>query len=226
MRLFAVLAIALTLLLTSVHAQTTDVSKAIAFGQTFKSRKQYLEKGLKNEKVQLASSFAKDGMSKYVTFFTDYEAIASASAQAKQEMREFTTEDAAKLPLSGLIFANVEIHARGMIPTRKLASRYVQNAAHLVLEVDGKVIQPLSKELKKVSDASVVLPVGFYSYWQASNNVSFLTGGPLGVEGGRAEMEFVFAADPSLKTKKGKVILIDADGNRHQEDVDFSKIFQ
>jgi hypothetical protein len=221
----SVLAILSTLALSSLYAQETDYSKAIAEGQSFKSRKQYLEKGLKDQKVQLASSFAKDGMSKYVTFFTDYEAVAAASAQARQEMRDFTVDDAKKLPLSGLIFAYVEIHARGMIPTAKLPKRYVENSAHLVLQIDGKVIQPLSKEVKKVSDASVVIPVGFYSYWQ-TNNFSILTGGPLGVEGAKAELEFVFAADPSIKTKKGKVILIDADGNRHQEDVDFGKVFR
>jgi hypothetical protein len=32
--------------------------------------------------------------------------------------------------------------------------------------------------------------------------------------------------DPSIKTKKGKVILIDAEGNKHQEDVDFGKLFR
>lgn len=217
--------IVITLVVFSLYAQETDYSKAVSYGQSFKSRLQYLEKGLKDQKVQLASAWAKDGMSKYVTFFTDYEAVAAAAAQAKQEMREFTTEDAKKLPLTGLIFAHVEVHARGMIPTRKLSKRYVQNAAHLVLEVDGKVIQPLRKELTKVSDASVIVPMGFYTYWQ-SNNFSILTGGPLGVEGAKAEMEFAYSVDPSIKTKKGKVILIDAEGNKHQENVDFGKIFQ
>ena len=164
-------------------------------------------------------------MSKYVTFFTDYEAVAAAAAQVSQEMREFTADDAKMLPLSGLIFAYVEIQARGSIPTAKLPKRYVLNSAHLVLEVDGKVIQPLRKEVTKVTDTSVVVPVGFYSYWQ-SNSLSILTGGPLGIDGAKAELEFVFAADPSIKTKKGKVILIDADGNRHQQQVDFGRIFR
>jgi hypothetical protein len=217
--------VVMTLALSGVYAQEADYSKAIAYGQSFKSRLQYLDKGLKDKKVQLASAWAKDGMSKYVTFFTDYEAVAAAAAQAKQEMREFTAEDAKKLPLTGLIFAHVEVLARGMLPTKKLSKRYVQNAAHLVLEVDGKVIQPLRKELTKVSDASVMIPVGFYTYWQ-SNSFSLLTGGPLGVEGAKAEMEFAYSVDPSIRTKKGKVILIDAEGNKHQENVDFGKLFQ
>ena len=70
------------------------------------------------------------------------------------------------------------------------------------------------------------IPLGFYSYWQATNNISILTGGTLGLEGAKVELEFVFAVDSSIKTKKGKVILIDGDGNKHQEDVDFGKILQ
>jgi hypothetical protein len=191
--------IIVALVSSSVHAQYIDYDKAIAYGQSFKSRRQFLEKGLKNQKVQLASSLAKDGMSKYVTFFADYEAVAAAAAQAKQEMREFTIEDAKKLTISGLLFAYVEVRARGLIPTSKLPRRYITNSAHLVLDVDGKVIQPQSKEAKGISEASVA--------------------------GGKAELEFVFPVDPSIKTKKGKVILIDADGNRHQGVVDFGQIF-
>jgi hypothetical protein len=218
------LPVALMLVLSSLHAQETDYTKAIAYGQSFKSRVQFLEKGLKAQKIQLASAMAADGMSKYVTFFTDYDAIAAAAAQAKQEMREFTIEDAKKLPLSGLVFAHVEVHARGAIPVSKLSKRYVQNAAHLVLEVDGSVIQPLTKELTRVSNAAI-LPVGFDTFWE-SHNVSILTGAPLGVDNAKAEMEFAYSLDPSIKAKKGKVILIDAEGNKHQEAVDFSKILR
>ncbi len=208
----------------SSYAQT-DYTAAIAYGQSFKSRLDFLEHGLSAQKVQLASAWAVDGMSKYVTFFSDFEAVAAASAQAKQEMRGFTIEDAHKVPLNGLTFAHVEIHARGEIPVMKLSKRYVRDSAHLVLEVDGKIIQPISKQLTKVSDVSIVIPVEFYAFWNF-HNVSILTGGPLGYSAGKVEMEFAYQLEPSIKTKKGTVILIDANGNKHQQNVDFSKIFQ
>jgi hypothetical protein len=223
MKRFHTAIIAITLASSSLFAQ--DYGKAVAEGQSFKSRVQYLEKGLKKQKIQLASAWAADGTSKYVTFFTDYDAVASAAAQAKQEMREFTVEDAKQLPLSGLTFAHVEIHARGAIPIMKMSKRYVQNMAHLVLEVDGKIIQPISKQVTSVADTSVVIPVAFYSYWQG-HTVSILTGGTLGFDGAKVEMEFAYSLDPSIKTKTGKVILIDALGNKHEEKVDFSKVLQ
>jgi len=202
-----------------------DYGKAIAEGQSFKSRVGYLEKGLKKQRIQIASAWAADGTSKYVTLFTDYDAVASAAAQARQEMREFTIEDAKQLPLSGLTFAHVEIHARGTIPIMTMSKRYVQNMAHLVLEVDGKVIQPISKQVTSEADTSVVIPVAFYSYWQ-SHNVSILTGGTLGFDGAKVEMEFACSLDPSIKTKTEKVILIDALGNKHDAKVDLSRALQ
>jgi hypothetical protein len=78
-----------------------------------------LENGLKQNKVQLASAWAVDGISKYATFFTDFEVVAADAAAAKQEMRSFSEADAAKLPLSGLVYAHVEVHGRGDIPTQR-----------------------------------------------------------------------------------------------------------
>lgn len=210
---------------TNANAAKTsiDILKAIERGSEFKSRLQYLDKGLKQNKVELASAWAADGISKYVTFFTDFEAVAAAAAQAKQEMRAFTIEDAQKLPLTGLIYAHVEIHGRGELPVKKVEKRYVKNAAHLVIQYGEEIIQPLSKELASFRDTSVVLPGVLFSWWDVGN-VSLLTGGPLGFAGSKVELEFVFRLTPEQQKRKGKVILIDADGNRHQKDVDFSQV--
>jgi hypothetical protein len=222
------LAVALLLVCSCVQAEpalSVDFDGAIKYGSKFKSRSKFLEDGLKDNKVQLASAWAVDGISKYVTLFTDYEAVASAAAQARQEMRQFTVADAEKLPLTGLIYAHVEVHGRGDIPTRKVAKRYVQNSAHLVMQFGEDVVQPLSKELKGVRDAGVDLPFALFTWWDAGN-VSLLTGGPLGFSGAKAELEFVFRLSPEQLKKKGTIILIDGDGNRHQKEVDLAKMLR
>jgi hypothetical protein len=219
----AVILLAAAVICFAGEGTTVDFEKAIQYGAQFKSRKQFLERGLKSRKIQLASAWAADGISKYVTFFTDFEAVASAAAQSKQEMRTFAVADAQKLPLTGLLYAHVEVHGRGMIPTRKVASRYVRNSAHLVVQFGEDIVQPLSKEMKGVRDASVVLPVALFTWWDMGN-VCLLTGGPLGFDGAKAELEFVFSLSPDQMKKRGTVILIDADGNRHKEDVDFSRV--
>jgi len=207
------------------RALTLDFSKAIEYGSGFKSRSRFLEKGLKNNKLQLASAWAMDGISKYVTFFTDFEAVASAAAQARQEMRVLTAVDAEKLPLTGLVYAHVEVHGRGMIPTRKVERRYVRDSAHLVIQFGEDIVQPLSKELTGERDASVELPIALFTWWDVGNT-SILTGGPLGFSGKKAELEFVFDLSPDELNSRGKVILIDGDGNRHQKDIDFAKVFR
>ncbi len=215
----------LFLCLCAATAGAVDIQKAAAYGSQFKSRKQFLEKGLKDQKVQLASAWAKDGISKYVTLFTDFEAVAAASAQAQQEMRSFSPADARKLPLTGLVYGHVEIHGRGDIPVRKVRKRYVEQQAHLVFQFGEDIVQPLSKATKGVRDASPDLPVALFSWWDAGG-VSLLTGGTLGWAGAKVEMEFVFRLTADQMRQKGTLILIDGDGNRHKEELDPSKVFK
>lgn len=204
---------------------SADLAKAIEYGSQFKSRRQFLEKGIRHNKIQLASAWAKDGISKYVTLFTDFEAVASAAAQARQEMRTFQISDATKLPLTGLVYAHVEIHGRGDLPVRKVARRYIRDAAHLVLQFGENTVQPLSKEFKGARDASLEIPVAVFAWWD-SGNVSLLTGGALGISGAKVEMEFVFRLSLEQIKRRGSVILIDGDGNKHKEDVSFAEVLQ
>ena len=207
------------------QAQISDVdcAKAITYGQSFKSRAAFLEHGLKDQRIQLASVWALDAASKSVRLFSDFEVVASAAARAKQEMRDFTIEDARLLPLTGLTYAQVEVHGMGI--QSKMQTRYVKNAAHLVIEVDGKIIQPLKKELTE-AQGSQASGGALLKYWD-TNSVSILSGEPLVLAGATAVMEFVFPLDrATLRTKKGRVVLIDGEGNRHQKEVDFGRVFR
>ena len=207
------------LLMTQEH-----IAAAISYGKRFRTRNRYLREGMKHSRIQIASAFAMDGMSKYVTFFSDFHVVASAAAAAENEMRELSQEEIAKLPLSGLLYAHVEVHARGLLPVRKLERRYTRNDAHLVLQIDNQIIQPLSKRITGQEDTSVVLPVALYTWWEVGK-VSLLTGGTLGFEGQKVELEFAFKLDKETANKKATVILIDGDGNRHKGEVDLSKVF-
>jgi hypothetical protein len=198
------------------------IKKAIAFGQTFKSRSKFLEDGMKASKVQIASSMAKDGISKYVTFFTDFDAVASAAAQANQQMKPFSLNEAKTLPLTGLTYAHIELHARGDLPVRRLNKRFIQNSSHFVLKIGEDVLQPLSKEMSKAQDASWEMPIALFSWWQAGN-VSLLTGGTLGMSGGRVEMEYVFRIPDEKAIGPAQAIIIDGDGKRHSEKIDLAK---
>jgi hypothetical protein len=203
----------------------TDYSQAIAYGKRFKSRAKFLDDGIKPNKIQLASSMAIDGISKYVTLFTDFEAVAAAAAAANQEMRDFTEADAAKLPLSRLVYANVAVHGRGAIPVAKVEKRFIHNAPHLVLQIDGVIVQPLTKEAKAPERRETDLGVTSVSVTQLGS-VSLLTANRLGWIENRVELEFAFRLSPEQLKKHATVILIDGEGNRTQKEVDLSKILR
>jgi hypothetical protein len=202
---------------------TVDYSRAIAFGKRFPSRVKFLEDGTKTNKVQLASAMAMDGISKYVTLFTDFDAVAAAAAQARQEMRDFTEADAAALHLSALVYANVAVHGRGAIPVKKVEKRFIQNPAHLVLQIDGAVVQPVSKGLKSAERSVTDLGVTSVSATRIGG-VSLLTANRLGWEDNRAELEFAFELTPEQMKKRATIILIDGEGNRNQKDIDLSAV--
>jgi hypothetical protein len=219
------------LVLIGFLLQTTDASplteqqiaEAVKYGQSFKSRNDYLDRGLKNRKFQIASAWAKDGIGKYIVLFSDFDVTASAASKAKHAMRELTKQEVSSLPLTGLLYVNAQLHARGALPINRLHKNYTRDNVHLVLMIDNAVIQPVSKQLGSPQDASFVAPVALFTYWE-TNNVSLLTGGPLGFSGERLELEFAFKLTAEQMAKEAIVVLIDGNGKQHKTIVDLSKI--
>src|ERR1035441_3132946 len=77
-----------------------QVQAAIQEGSKYKTIDRFLEKGLKGKRVKLASAMAVDGISKYATFFTDWQAIAAEASGAHQPARELRADD---VQASGLL---------------------------------------------------------------------------------------------------------------------------
>jgi len=88
-----------------------QIQAAIREGSKYKTIDKFLDKGLKGRRVRLASAMAVDGISKYVTFFNDWQAVAAEAAAAHQRMRELNAEE---VQSTGLLHAYVEVHARGV----------------------------------------------------------------------------------------------------------------
>ena len=63
---------------------------------------------------------AVDGISKYATFFNDWQALAAEAAAAHQQLRELRADE---VQASGLLHAFVEVHARGAIPAASRPTR-------------------------------------------------------------------------------------------------------
>jgi hypothetical protein len=179
-----------------------QIEAAIQEGSKYNTIDKFLEKGLKGKRVQLASAMAMDGISKYATFFNDWQAVAAESAAAHQQMRELKADD---VQANGLLHAFVEVHARGAIPVSKMNRRYREQRAHLVLKIGEQVIQPVAKSMIKQSDQSVGMILA-------------------GVAEGKITLDFAFDVAPEDLQSPVEVILIDGDGNRHHQKADLNGI--
>ncbi len=201
----SVICVLLTIFVATGETLTTEqVSAAIAYGAQYKTKDKFLEKGLHGVRVKLASAMAFDGISKYATFFNDWNYIAAESAGANQQLREVRPED---FNPQGLLHAFVEVHARGAIPASKLNRRYLEQRAHLVIRVGDKNIQPIEKSMLKRSDQSPGSIV-------------------LGLPTGKITLEFAFEVSPAAVAEDVEVILIDGDGNQHKARANLAEAFE
>jgi len=160
------------------------------------------DKNLKGKKVRLASAMAADDISKYATFYNDWQAAVAQAAAAHQQMREIKPAD---VESKGLLHVLVEIHARGAHGTGKLDRRYSEQRAHLVLQIGDKVVQPLDK--------NIVARTG-------QNDASYL----IGIKSGEIALEYSFDVTPQDLQSPVKVILIDGDGHKHTHEADLSGV--
>jgi hypothetical protein len=186
--------------MAEVPLSAEKIVEAITYEEQFNSKDDYLAHGLKGQKIKLASAMAMDGISKYVTFYGDWDAIAAYAADAKREMRPVTPEG---IKSTGLLHAFVEVAARGALPVSKLNRRYFGNHAHLVLKTeDGKTIQPIEKEMLTQMDQTT-----------GSTVVESLL---IGYAAKKNTIEFSFNVSLQELNHVAEVILTDGDGHQHK----------
>jgi hypothetical protein len=219
-------------MLTAATLTSDDVSRAVARGKRFNTRADFLKDGLKAKKIKIDGVMSRDGISKYVTFYDDSDVIAAAASEANQKMRDLSAEDLEKIPRTGLLFANVDLHARGMLPVKRLAKRYMDGRAHLVLKIGGSVIQPVQIGTYPTPPRSECYNTMYL--WSVFGSYRFSVGGivpiviPCGELGpDKISIEFAFAlTDEQLRAETAEVILIGGDGKRHSADVELSGLPQ
>lgn len=211
----------------SLVADSSRLDRAIAKGKEYRNYRDFLHKGLADTRYQIASAWAKDGISKYVTFYDDLDVISAAAATAEQQMREFTPEDLQQLPTTGLIFANVELHGRGMVSVAKLNKRYTEGKARLVLRIGGRLIQPVRDGYfpsppKTECYSTMYLWSVFWGYRFAVAGLFPITL-PCGPSGpSKFSLEFAYALQPEQMTE-GEAFLIDANGHRHVSKINLAR---
>jgi hypothetical protein len=137
-----------------------QIEAAIREGSKYKTIDKFLEKGLKGKRVKLAGAMATDGISKYATFFNDWQAGAAEAAAAHQQMRELKVDE---VQSNGLLHVFVEVRGGGIVGVSRLDRGYQGKRAHLVLKAGERVIQPVDKGMiKQSNEAGATLLGGHY----------------------------------------------------------------
>jgi hypothetical protein len=219
-RAFAVMSVGISAWCAGPPLTPNQIQDAIQEGSKYKTADKVFEcldqshvscdKNLKGKRVKLASAMAADGISKYATFFNDWQAVVAQSAAANQQMRELKPAD---VESKGLLHVFVEIHARGAHGTGKLDRRYSDQRAHLVLKIGDRVVQPVEKSMNYRSGQSVG---------------AFVAGAAMAGIGtyrsGKIALDYAFDVTPQDLQSPVEVILIDGDGHRHEHEADLAGI--
>jgi len=206
-----------------------ELERFMALGKTYKNKTDYLHGALKNNRIQLASAMAADGISKYVTFFKDRDVVASLVADGNSNLHTVTADELQTIPKTGLLFANVELHARGLIPVNKLNKRYTDGRARLVLQIQDRYIEPV-KDGFFPSAPKTGCTQTFY-LWSVFGNYRFgvatitpVTGSCEPVGPSKFSLEFAFVVSDEDMKKDAAVILLDGDGHKHSSNVKLSML--
>lgn len=187
----------------SVSLSPAQIQEAINYGSKFQTRDKFFEKGLKGVRVKFGPGvLGPGGMSRYVTFFDDWNWIGSEAAAARQQIREVSPSD---FHPTGMLHALLEVHASGGAGTSRLSRKYLDDRSHLVIRTGVRTIQPTAEKMLMRSDAPGI--------------ADLLVG-----EGGKITVQFEFQVSTEDLKMPTSVILSDGDGKRFEAKVDISNL--
>jgi hypothetical protein len=200
-----------------------ELREAATYGRRWNSADQFLDDGLKDHRVKFSGAFAMDGTSKYATFLTDWTTVAAAAAAAKKEHRELSDGDLQAIPVSGLLHAILEVHARGLLNTGPATGRFANGRVQLLLKFSDGTVQPVESPLVTERNGP------YFPMWTYMVNTYGSLGWSILVAPGAITKKIVLDfAYPPLNDRqvrgKASVVLIDADGKEYKSDFDFSKL--
>ena len=145
-------------------------------------------------------------LSQYAMFFNDFVAVAAQSAAANQQMRELRPTE---VESHGLLHVLVTAHGRGRKVAKRNKRQYGISQPHLVLKIGEHIVQPIDKNVRS-SGYNFASPLEAIAIGPSQTTVSVL--------------EFAFDVSPQDLQLPVTVILIDGEGNRHEQEADLAGV--
>jgi hypothetical protein len=195
-----------------------DIQAAMERGKTTPSKKLWDEFKKKQQYRMNRAGFG-DPIEKKVLVLSDLDRIALEAAEAKRQLRELSMDDIRKNLSFGVVEVLLEANCYNNLYSGSLPKWGPSGGVHLVLKVDGKVIQPLEKGAGR-NDSVALLP---QEHGVVSRQGSIVTYTPLYrsaiYERASERAWFTFPA-LSNDMKTFTVIAISGEGKRKEKEVD------
>jgi len=154
--LLFIAATAMAALALAQKPSDADIQSAMERGKTTPAKK-LGEDIKKKQQYRINRAGFGDPIEKKVLILSDLDRIALEAAEAKRQLREISADDIKKnLPL-GVMEILLEANCYNNMYTGSLPKWGPNGGVHVVLKVDGKVIQPLDKGAGE-SDSVAVVP--------------------------------------------------------------------
>jgi len=149
-------ATAMAVLALAQAPSDADIQAAMERGKTTPAKKLW-DEIKKKQQYRINRAGFGDPIEKKVLILSDLDRIALEAAEAKHQLREISVEDIKKsLPL-GVMEILFEANCYNNMYAGSLPKWGPRGGVHLVLKVDGRVVQPLEKRAGE-SDSVAVLP--------------------------------------------------------------------
>lgn len=194
-----------------------EIQKAMDRGKN-SSTKQLWKEIKKTQHVRINRA-GLDPIEKTVTFLSDVDRISLESAEAKRQLREITIDEVKRnLPL-GTTEVLLEANCYNNLYAGSLPKWGPQGGVHLVLKVNGMLIQPIERRTGP-SDSVSVLPQEHGVISGQGNSVTYTPLYRTAIYE-RASLRSWFSFPVfSPDTKTLTVIAISGDGNRKEKEIE------
>lgn len=195
-----------------------DIQAAMERGKTTPAKKLWAEIK-KTQQYRINRAGFGDPIEKKVLLLSDLDRIALEAAEAKRQLREISVDDIRKNLPFGIMEVLLEANCYNNLYSGSLPKWGPNGGVHVVLKVDGKVVQPLEKGAGS-GDSVSVLP---QEHGVASRQGNMVTYTPLYrsaiYERASQRAWFTFPA-LSSDVKTFTVIAISGEGKQKEKEVD------
>jgi hypothetical protein len=172
----------------------------------------------KNQQVRLNRASFADPIEKRVTFLADGDRIELEAAEAKRQLREVSVEEIRNNFALGVVDVLLEANCYNSMYAGSLPKWGPSGGVHLVLEVEGSVIQPINR-LSGRADSAAVLPQEHGVISRQGQSITYTPLYRSAVYERASQRTWFEFPTPPAGTNKITIVAISGDGKQRRKEI-------